>query len=50
VTASTGGDLGFISASSLNQGDPTLKRAVLALKPGEISGILHVKTAIESSS
>jgi peptidyl-prolyl cis-trans isomerase SurA len=43
VTASTGGDLGFISASSLNQGDPALKRAVLALKPGQISGILHVK-------
>ena len=45
ITASTGGDLGFISASSLNQGDPALKRALLALKPGQISGILHVKNS-----
>ena len=45
VTASTGGDLGFISASSLNQGNPALKQAVLALKPGQISGILHVKNS-----
>jgi peptidyl-prolyl cis-trans isomerase SurA len=43
MTASTGGDLGFIAESALNQGDPALKRAVLALKPGHISGIIHVK-------
>jgi peptidyl-prolyl cis-trans isomerase SurA len=43
MTASTGGDLGFIAESALNQGPPALKRAVLALKPGKISGILHVK-------
>jgi peptidyl-prolyl cis-trans isomerase SurA len=43
MTASTGGDLGFISASALNQGNPALKRAVLALKPGQISGIISTK-------
>ncbi len=43
MTASTGGDLGFIAESALNQGNPALKRAVLALKPGQISGIIHVK-------
>lgn len=43
VTASTGGDLGFIPESALNQGNPALKRAVMALKPGQISGIIHTK-------
>lgn len=43
ATATTGGDLGFISESSLDQGNPALKQAVLALQPGQISGILHVK-------
>jgi peptidyl-prolyl cis-trans isomerase SurA len=43
MTASTGGDLGFISASALNQGNPALKRAVLALKPGQISGVIATK-------
>lgn len=42
TTASTGGDLGFIARSELNQVDPVLRRAVLALRPGQISGILHV--------
>lgn len=41
MTASTGGDLGFIPETSLNSGDPALKRAVLALKPGQISGIIR---------
>jgi len=38
-TASTGGDLGFVPESALNgpQVDPALKRAVLALKPGQVS-------------
>lgn len=33
--ASTGGDLGFIPESALNQSDPALKKATLALKPGQ---------------
>jgi peptidyl-prolyl cis-trans isomerase SurA len=43
MTASTGGDLGFIPESALNEGDPVLKQTVLALKPGQISGIIHSK-------
>jgi peptidyl-prolyl cis-trans isomerase SurA len=38
-TASTGGDLGYVPESGLNgpQVDPALKKAVLALKPGQVS-------------
>jgi peptidyl-prolyl cis-trans isomerase SurA len=36
-TASTGGDLGYVPESGLNQSDPALKRAVEALKPGQVS-------------
>ncbi|MGB0035694.1 MAG: SurA N-terminal domain-containing protein [Candidatus Acidiferrales bacterium] len=36
-TSSTGGDLGFIPESNLNQSDPTLKKTVLAMKAGEVS-------------
>jgi peptidyl-prolyl cis-trans isomerase SurA len=38
-TAATGGDLGYIPESALNapQTDPLLKRAVLSLKPGQVS-------------
>ncbi len=31
-TAATGGDLGYIPESALNQSDPTLKKTVLALE------------------
>jgi peptidyl-prolyl cis-trans isomerase SurA len=44
TTATTGGDLGFIPASALNQSDPALKRAVLALQPGQVSGVIRLKT------
>jgi peptidyl-prolyl cis-trans isomerase SurA len=43
-TASTGGDLGFLPQSSLNQSDPSLKKAVLSLKPGEVSPPIAVRT------
>ena len=36
-TASTGGDLGFVPESALNQSDPVLKRTVLAMRAGEVS-------------
>lgn len=36
-TASTGGDIGFIPESALNQSDPILKKTVLAMKPGEVT-------------
>jgi peptidyl-prolyl cis-trans isomerase SurA len=36
-TASTGGDIGFIPESALNQSDPILKKTVLSMRPGEVS-------------
>jgi peptidyl-prolyl cis-trans isomerase SurA len=36
-TASTGGDLGYYPESGLDKSDPALKKAVEALKPGQIS-------------
>jgi peptidyl-prolyl cis-trans isomerase SurA len=36
-TATTGGDLGFIPESALNQSDPMLKKSVLAMKAGEVT-------------
>lgn len=43
VSAPSGGDLGFIPESSLNQSDPLLKKAVLALKAGEVSGVIELR-------
>jgi peptidyl-prolyl cis-trans isomerase SurA len=42
-TAFGGGDMGFISASSLDS-NPQLKRTVTALKAGEISGIIRTSS------
>ncbi len=36
-SASTGGDLGFVPESSLNKSDPTLKKAVLSMKVGQVT-------------
>jgi peptidyl-prolyl cis-trans isomerase SurA len=43
ATVSSGGDLGYVPDSSLNQSDPALKRAVVALKPGETSGVISLR-------
>jgi peptidyl-prolyl cis-trans isomerase SurA len=43
TTASTGGDLGFIPESALNSSDPALKRAVLTLRPGQVSKVIALK-------
>ena len=43
ANASNGGDLGFIPESSLNQTDPALKNAVLALQPGQVSKPIALK-------
>jgi len=43
ATASSGGDLGYIPESSLNQSDPALKRTVVSLKVGEVSPIISLK-------
>ena len=39
-STSTGGDLGFVPESSLNNVPPELKRAVMSMKAGEISPVL----------
>lgn len=38
-----GGDLGFIPESSLNQTNPAMKKAVLSLKPGQVSQPILLK-------
>jgi peptidyl-prolyl cis-trans isomerase SurA len=43
ATSASGGDLGFVPESSLSQSDPALKRTVLALKPGQISGVIALR-------
>ena len=43
ASASTGGDLGFVPESALNQSDPTLKKAVLGMKVGQITQPIPVK-------
>ena len=44
-TASTGGDLGFVPESGLNtaQVDPALKKAVMGLKPGQVSAPIETR-------
>ncbi len=43
ATASSGGDLGFIPESALNQSDPALKKAVVTLKPGQTSEVIQLR-------
>ncbi len=43
TTSRTGGDMGFVPESGLDSADPALKKAVLALKPGQTSGVIFVK-------
>ena len=40
ASASSGGDLGWIPQSGLDNGDPVLKNAVLALQPGSFSKVV----------
>jgi peptidyl-prolyl cis-trans isomerase SurA len=42
-SATTGGDLGYVPESALNQSDPQLKKVVLGLKPGQVSPPIQVK-------
>ena len=42
-TAGTGGDLGYVPESSLNQSDPALKKAVVGLKAGQVSPPIQVQ-------
>ena len=45
-SAATGGDLGYVPESSLNQSDPQLKKIVLGLKPGQVSPPIVLKDSI----
>ena len=45
-SAATGGDLGYVPESALNQSDPTLKKMVLSLKPGQVSQPIVLKDSI----
>jgi peptidyl-prolyl cis-trans isomerase SurA len=42
VTASSGGDLGYIPESALNQSNPLLKKVVLSLKVGQVSPVIRL--------
>ncbi|MFZ0911390.1 MAG: peptidylprolyl isomerase [Candidatus Acidiferrales bacterium] len=44
ASSSTGGDLGFHGESSFNQSDPALKKAVMSLRPGEVSRPIPVRS------
>jgi peptidyl-prolyl cis-trans isomerase SurA len=43
TTAADGGGVGYIPESGLDKADPALKKAVLSLKAGQISGVLVLK-------
>jgi peptidyl-prolyl cis-trans isomerase SurA len=43
ASSGSGGDLGYVPESSLSQSDPALKKAVLGLKPGQISGVVVLR-------
>jgi len=45
-SAATGGDLGYVPESSLNQSDPALKKLVIGLKPGQVSPPIVLKDSI----
>ena len=40
ATVSTGGDLGYVPESSFGQASPDLRRVVLGMKVGDVSGVL----------
>jgi peptidyl-prolyl cis-trans isomerase SurA len=42
-SAATGGDLGYVPESALNQSDPILKKTVMGMKPGQVSLPLSLK-------
>src|ERR1700761_3817119 len=45
-SAATGGDLGYVPESALNQSDPALKKIVLELKPGQVSAPIQLKDGV----
>ncbi|MBZ5539327.1 MAG: SurA N-terminal domain-containing protein [Acidobacteriia bacterium] len=45
ASATTGGDLGYVPESSLSRSDPALKKAVVSMKPGQVSPVIAAKDA-----
>jgi peptidyl-prolyl cis-trans isomerase SurA len=43
ASSGSGGDLGYVPESSLSQSDPALKKAVLGLKAGQVSGVIVLR-------
>src|ERR1700676_1293954 len=43
-SSAMGGDLGYVPESALNQSDPTLKRIVLGMKPGQVSPPMAIQS------
>jgi peptidyl-prolyl cis-trans isomerase SurA len=43
ASAGSGGDLGYVPESSLSQSDPALKKMVVSLKPGQVSGVIALR-------
>jgi len=43
ASSGSGGDLGYVPESSLSQSDPALKKAVLAMKPGQTSDVIVLR-------
>ena len=42
-SSGSGGDMGYVPESSLAQSDPALKKAVLSMKAGQISGVIALR-------
>jgi peptidyl-prolyl cis-trans isomerase SurA len=42
-SSATGGDLGYVPESALNQSDPVLKKIVVGMKPGQVSAPVQLK-------
>jgi peptidyl-prolyl cis-trans isomerase SurA len=40
-SAQNGGDMGFVPESALEKVNPELRKAVMAMNPGQITGIIH---------
>ena len=43
ATSGSGGDLGYVPESSLAQSDPALRKEVMSLRPGQISGVIALR-------
>ena len=43
ISATTGGDMGYIAASALDRAEPVLKQAILSLRVGETSRVISTR-------